>query len=165
MKFLVGNGEQLGDRLRKIPSEWISDFLNSKILVVAVEDEVTVAAYGIRGILNVTSLYVKETHRRKGIGGRIRNAAFSEARKRGMHFLLGEITFEHLSSKYGRSLRTRFGCRIIRSVKKHRASIIIFPLTKRGQLVYAVLHATFAVIPERLLGFLSEWVWRTTRAQ
>jgi GNAT superfamily N-acetyltransferase len=165
MKFLVGNGKQLGDRLKNIPSEWINDFLNSKILVVAVENGDTVAAYGIRGTLNVTSLYVKETNRRKGIGGQIRNAAFSEARKRGMHFLLGEISFEHLSSKYGKSLCTRFGCRIIRSVKKHQASIIIFPLTKKGQLVYTVLRAAFAVIPERLLGFLSEWVWRTTRAQ
>jgi GNAT superfamily N-acetyltransferase len=165
MKFLVGNGEQLGDRLRNIPSNWINDFLHSKILVVAVENGDTVAAYGIRGILNVTSLYVKETHRRKGIGGQIRNTAFYAARKRGIHFLLGEISFEHLSSKYGRSLCARFGCRIIRSVKKHRASIIIFPLTKQGQFVYVILHAAFWVIPERLLGFLSEWVWRTTRAQ
>jgi len=165
MKFIVGNGEQLGDRLRNIPSNWINDFLHSKILVVAIENGDTVAAYGIRGILNVTSLYVKDTHRRKGIGGQIRNTAFNEARKRGMHFLLGEISFEHLSSKYGRSLCTKYGCRIIRPVEKHRASIIIFPLTKWGQIVYTVLHATFAVIPERLLGFLSEWVWRTTRAQ
>jgi GNAT superfamily N-acetyltransferase len=165
MKFLVGNGEQLGDKLRNIPFSWINDFLHSKILVVAVENGDTVAAYGIRGMLNVTSLYVKETHRRRGIGGRIRNAAFNEARKRGMHFLLGEISFEHLSSKYGRSLCTKYGCRIIRPVEKHQASIIIFPLTKKGQFVYTVLRATFAVIPERLLGFLSEWVWRTTRAQ
>jgi GNAT superfamily N-acetyltransferase len=165
MRFLVGDGRQLGNRLRNFPSEWINDFLNSKILVIAVENGDAIAAYGVRGVLNVTSLYVKETHRRKGVGARIRNIAFSEARKRGMHFLLGEISFEHLSSKYGRSLCTRFGCRVVRSVKKHQASIIIFPLTNRGQLVYTVLRATLAVIPERLLGFLSEWVWRTTRAQ
>jgi len=73
MRFVVGNGAQLKGRLRDFPTSWVGDFLASQILVIAVMNDEPVAAYGIRGILNVTSLYVRKEHRRWGVARQIRN--------------------------------------------------------------------------------------------
>jgi len=151
MKFVVGNGEQLSKQLRNFPTAWVKDFAASKILVVAFVDDNAVAAYGVRGMLNVTSLYVDEGYRRQGIGRRIREITFNEARKRGVHFLTGEVSFELLSSKYGSVLSSKFGVKVVKRLEERKAALIVFPLTTEGHLAYAFLRAICALVPSMLL--------------
>jgi len=165
MRFVIGNGAQLKGRLEDFPSAWVGDFLGSKMLVIAVMNDEPVAAYGIRGILNVTSLYVRKDHRRRGIAWRIRNVAFNEARKRGMHFLTGEVSFRLLSSKYGRVLSSEFRCRVVKPLKKRQSALVVFPLTGKGDLAYIFLRLAFSILPSKLLEIISSWISKRTLAQ
>jgi len=162
MRFIIGDGEQLKERLQDFPSAWVGDFLASKMLVIAVMNDEPVAAYGIRGILNVESVYVKEAYRRQGISRQIRGMAFNEARKRGISFLTGEVSFQLLSSKYGRLLFSRFGCRVVKRLKKRNSALIVFPLSIEGNLVYIFLRLACFITPSELLEPISGWIGRKT---
>jgi len=165
MRFIVGDGEQLKGRLQDFPASWVGDFLTSKMLVIAVMNDASIAAYGIRGLLNVTSLYVKREYRHRGIARQIRDVAFNEARRRGMHFLTGEVTFRLLSSKYGRVLSSEFRCRVVKSLKKRKSALIVFPLTMKGDIAYVFLRMVFSIMPSKLLEAISSWISRRTLAQ
>jgi GNAT superfamily N-acetyltransferase len=166
MRFIVGAGEQLKKRLQAFPPEWIEDFVASKILVIAVENDSSLAAYGIRGIFNVTSVYVNEGYRRQGIAGQVRKIAFEEARKRGIHFLTGEVPFRLLSSEYGLLLFSKYRCRVVKRLKKHKGALVVFPLTTKGHIAYIFLRIAFSLVPSELLGPISWWIGErtTTRA-
>jgi len=165
MKFIVGNGEQLRRRLQDFPTAWVGDFVAAKILVIAVENDESLAAYGVRSMLNVASLYVKEEYRRQGIGKQIRKIAFNEAQKRGIHFLTGEVSFRLLSSKYGLVLSSKFRCRVIKRLKKRKSALVVFPLTIKGHLVYVFLRMAFSIVPGELLEPISGWIGRRSLAQ
>lgn len=162
MKFILGNGEQLGEKLKDFPSRWANLLLPSKILVVGVVNDNAIAAYGVRSILNVAVVYVKKGYRRRGIGRQIREIAFNEARKRGIHFLTGEVSFRLLSSKYGLFLSSEFGCRVIKLLKEREAALVVFPLTIQGHLVYVFLRMVCSIAPSELLGSISKWIGKRT---
>lgn len=162
MRLVVGNGEQLRRRLQDFPTSWVGDFVAAKILVIAVANDKPLAAYGIRSIFNVASLYVKEGYRRRGIGRQIREIAFNEARKRGINFLTGEVSFRLLSSNYGLLLFSKFGCRVIKRLKKRKSALVVFPLTVKGHLVYLFLRIACSMVPSELLGPISGWIYKRT---
>lgn len=163
VKFIVGNGKQLKDRLQDFPLAWISDFVTSKILVVAVVDGNPIGAYGISGILNLTAVYIKKDYRRQKIGSRIREIAVKEARRRGIGFLIAELPFWYLDSDYGLLLFSKYGCKVVKHIKRHNAALIVTPLTVRGHLVYLFLRVAFSFVPDELLASFSEWIGKKTR--
>jgi GNAT superfamily N-acetyltransferase len=165
LRFVVGNGEQLKKRLQGFPNAWIGDFLGSKILVLAVADNKTLAAYGIRGLLNLTSLFVEESYRNRGMGKEIRKIAFDEARRQGIHFLTGEVSSQLLSSKYGLILFSKFNCRVVKRLKKRRSALVVFPLTNEGYLAYVFLRIAFSFVPNTFLEPISAWIGKRTLAQ
>lgn len=152
------------NRLQDFPNAWIGDFVGSKLLVLAVTDNKTFAAYGIRGILNLTSLYVEEGYRHRGMGREIRKIAFDQARKQGIHFLTGEVTLQLLSSKYGLILFSKFRCRVVKRLRKRKSALVVFPLTPKGDLVYVFLRIAFSFVPNAFLEPISAWIGKRTLA-
>ncbi len=163
MKFIVGNGEQLRARLQDFPASWVNDFFASKLLVIAVANDEPLAAYGIRSMLNVTSVYVKKEYRHKGMATQIREIAFNEARKQGIHLLTGVVSFPLISSKHGLLLFSKFGCRVVKRLEKRKLALIVFPLTNKGFLLYILLRLASSVVPNALLEAISEKLHEMTR--
>lgn len=160
----MGNGEQLREKLKEFPSPWVNFFLSSKILVIGVASDNAIAAYGIRSILNVVVLYVKEGHRGRGVGRQMWEKAYNIARKRGIHFFTAETPFHHLGSKYGLLLFSKYRCKVIKRLEKRRTVLMVFPFTIKGEIFYMLLRIICFMAPAELLGQVTDWMSkRTTR--
>lgn len=165
MRFIVGNGEQLKGMLQDFPTSWIPEFQASEILVIGVVKGNPIAAFGIRSILNIAVLYVKEGYRGQGIGRQMWEIAYDEARKRGIYFFTAELPFQHLSSKYGLLLFSKYGCRVVKRLKKRKAVLIVFPFTIKGHLALIFLRTVCSIVPAELLESISSRIYKGTVAQ
>lgn len=155
MKFIVGNGEHLREKLRDFPSPWANWLLSARILVIGVIDDKIAAAYGIRGVLNATTAYVKEEYRGRGIGGQMFERAIDVARKRGVHFLTGEALSTNIVSLH---ICYRSGCKLVKHLKKRKTVLILWPLTFQGELTYQFLRIACFIVPDKLLERMIDWI-------
>jgi len=153
MKLILGNGEQLREKLKDFPSPWIIWLLAAKILVIGVIDDKIVAAHGIRGMFNTVTLYVKEGYRGRGIGERMFEKLINAARNQGFHFLTAAVFRQNMVAL---NLFSKFGCRVINTSKKCSDVIIVCPLTLKGDLICRVLRAVCSVIPGEFLMQVAE---------
>jgi len=162
LRFIIGNGEQLKKKLQDFPTSWVNYFAASKILVIGLVNDNPIAAYGVRSILNVAVLYVKEDYRGQHVGRQMWEKIYDEARKRGIPFFTAEVPFYHLSSKYGLLLFSRYGCKVIKRLEKRKVVLAVFPFTFRGHIAYTLLLVACSMVPAFLLGPISEWMAKRT---
>lgn len=159
MKFILGSGKQLKERVQNFPSPWADYFLASKILVIGVVNGESVSAYGIRGILNVATSFVKKEYRGKGVGGQTCKKAISIIRKQGVSFLTAEVPIENKAALY---LDLKTGYKMIKHLNERRTVLILCPLSFKGDLLYVFSRVACSLVPERLLSRIVEWVSEET---
>ena len=159
MEFILGNGEQLKEKLQDFPPPWVNWLLAAKILVIGVIDDKIVAAYGIRGMFNTVTLYVKEGYRGRGIGERMFEKLINATRKQGFHFLTAAVLRQNTASL---NLFSKFGCRVIKNTKNCEDVIVVCPLTVKGDLTCRFLRIAHSMVPGEFLAQSAEWIMRRT---
>lgn len=154
LKFLKGSGKSLQTPLYGFP--WSKIFLSAKILVVGVtEDNSTVAACGIRSVLNILTLYVSKRHRGRGLGKKILGKTIDTARKRGLRFILLGV---YSDSPLTYHLYSTFGFKEIVHIKRPDMMFMMLPLSFEGELAYAFLNVSCSWLPKSLLSGFAQWV-------
>ena len=159
VRFILGNGEQLKEKLQVFPLPWVSWLQTAKILVIGVIDDRIVAAYGIRGLLNMVTAYVEKEYRGQGIGGQLFERGIDAARKQGLHFLTGEALSDNKTSLH---LCFKSGCRVVKRLPTHESVLILWPLTIKGEFVHMFLRIVCSVVPSDFLAQITEWFSKKT---
>jgi len=162
MEFISGSGEQLREKLQGFPSPWVNWLQAAKILVVGIMDDKIVAAYGIRGVLNTVTLYVREGYRGQGIGGQMFEKLVDAARKQGLHFLTAAVVNQNSVSL---NLCSKFGSKVIKNPKNGRDVVIAWPLTVGGDLVCRFFRVACSMVPDDFLMEIAERIIERTTLQ
>jgi len=149
MKFIVGSGEQLRNRLETFP-KWYKDlFSSSKILVICVASDNDVAgACSIAKISNYALTYVKEEYRGRGLGTRLARIRMHEARRRGLGFMASTIGLRNLPML---RVGSKVGYREVVRLRNFGYVILMTPFTLKGELLYMFLRAVCSRLPETFL--------------
>ena len=149
MKFIVGSGEQLRNRLETFPKMYKDAFSSSKILIICVTSDNDVAgACSIAKISNYALTYLKEEYRGRGLGTRLVRIRMHEARRRGLNFMASAIGLRNLPML---RVASKVGYREIVRLRNFGYVIIMIPFTLKGELMYIFLHAICSKLPETLL--------------
>jgi len=154
MRFILGNGKQLKEKLQDFPSPWVNWLLAAKILVIGVIDENVVGAFGVRGALNMTTAYVREKYRGQGIGRQLFEKAIRVARERGIHFLTGEAFSENNKALH---LCLESGSKVVKRVEERKTILLLWPLTSQGDFTYKLLRTIGSIVPGELLARITDW--------
>ena len=157
MKFILGSGEVLRERLQKFP--WSNSFLPSKILVAAIIDDKMVGACGIRSVFNILTLYVKKGYRGQGIGTQLLDKTTSVARKRGFSFILlsvfsRKVRVLHLFSKCG-------FLDVVRP-RKFTQIVMILPMDFKSKLLYTFLSVMCSILPDIFVACIIRRIYKIT---
>lgn len=138
MKFIVGSGEQLRDRLETFPKKYKDAFSSSQILVICVtSDNKVVGGCSIAKISNYALAYLKEEYRGRGLGTKLEAKTYSEARRRGLDFVAGAI---HLWNLPALHVASKVGYREVVRFKDFGYVLLMIPFNFKGELLYAFLH-------------------------
>jgi len=149
MKFILGNGELLRNRLETFPERYKNGFSSSQILVICVtNDNEVVGACGISKISNYALAYLKEKYRGRGLGTKLEGKTYSEARKHGLDFVAGAI---HLWNLPARRVASKVGYREVVQLRDFGYVLLMIPFTFKGELLYAFLHALCSKLPRTFL--------------
>jgi len=157
MKFLLSNGKQLRKQVLDFP--FASEFTSSKLLVCACDDEQIVAACGIRGLLNTLVLYVKESHRNRGVGKEILSETIQAAKTRGQGFVTLSVSSDNAVAL---SLYKRMGFIEVLYLEKSRQILMMLLLTYIGKLAYEAFSAIRFFLPNSLLFYVHAWLYKKT---
>lgn len=149
MKFIVGSGEELRDRLGTFPEEYRNAFSLSKILIIGVmnKDDV-VGACGISNLSNYALIYVHEKYRARGLGTRIEAKACEEAHKRHLGFVARAV---HLWNLPSLQVASKVGYREVVRLKDFGYVLMMIPLNVKGKLMYTLLHEVCSRLPRAFL--------------
>jgi len=158
-RFILGSGRELRERVQQFPSPWREYFLSSKILVTGVVEDQVVSAYGIRSMLNVMAVYVKEEYRGKGIGGLTSERAVDILRQQGTHFITAEVPVDNKASLY---LSFKTGSKLIKNLKARKTVLVLWPLTSVGNLVYICSRIVCSLLPDKTLAQIIDSVSKET---
>lgn len=149
MKFIVGSGEQLRDRLETFPEKYRNAFSLSKILVVGVmSNNDVVGACGISKVSNYVLIYVQEKYRGKGLGTKLEAKACEEAHKHSLDFVARAV---HLWNLPSLRVASKVGYREVAQFRDFGYVLMIIPLNIKGKLVYTFLHGVCSKLPGSLL--------------
>jgi len=149
VKFVVGSGEQLRERLEAFPEKFREAFSSSKILVIGVtDDDDVVGACGIAHVSNYALIFVEEHYRARGLGTRIEAKACAEAYRRGLGFVARAV---HLWNVPSLRLASKVGYREVVRFKDFGYVLMMIPLNVKGKLMYTLLHEVCSRLPR---GFL-----------
>jgi len=152
MKFILGSGGQLRNRLKIFPEYYQYTFSCSPILVISFTgDDEVVGACGISNISNYAQVYVQEEYRGRGLGTRVVVKACGEARKRGLNFVTAAID---LWNEPSLSVFSKAGFREIVRFKTYGYVIMMLPFNFKGKLLYASLNTLCSFLPETFLHYL-----------
>ena len=152
MKFILSDGEQLRDRLETFPEYYKNALSHCKILVVCLtNDNDVVGACGLSNISNYALAYVKEEYRGRGLGTKIEAKTYNEARKRGLSFVAGSISFDNVPAL---RVASKVGFRETMRLKTYGWVLLIIPFNFRGEIVYAFLRAICSKLPETFLYYI-----------
>jgi len=158
MKFLLIKGEYFRERSQGFPTPW--EFASSGLLVVCTEDDKEiVAACGIRSLLNVLVLHVKEGHRGRGVGAQLLKKTIEEAKKRRLGFITLSVSSDNAVAF---NLYHRFGFKEITLLKKPKLILMMLPLTCMGKLAYGFSHIIRCLVPSMFLAYTHMWLYRRT---
>jgi len=154
LKFLEGSGKLLQSYLQDFP--WFEVFFPSKILVVSIsKEDNTVAACGIRSMLNILTLYVDGQHRGQGVGKKILRRTVDAARKRGLRFILLGV---HSDNPTAYHLYSTFCFKKFLYINNPDMTFMVLPLTIKGKLVSAFLNTVCSWLPKLFLESFAQWV-------
>lgn len=154
MEFILSNGGCLREELQKFPTYYRDAFSFSRMLITCVvDDNDVVAACGILGLSNYMMYYVEEGYRGRGLGTQMFEKAISVARRRGLNFISSSVSLRNMPSL---RLLTKFRFREIVLLKKFDYTIMMLPLTFKGELVYVFLHTACSKLPRTFLAHLIE---------
>ena len=158
MKFLLSNGEY--SRKNGLDFPVAQELATSKLLVVCTEaDEKIVAVCGIRSLLNVLVLHVREGYRRQGIGTQLLTRAIQAAEKRRLGFITLSVSSDNVVAFH---LYCKFGFKEVMVLRKSRQVLMMLPLTLMGKLTYAFFHMPCLLLPNTFLLFVHSWLYRRT---
>ena len=149
MKFIVGSGEQLRDRLETFPEKYRNAFSSSQILVMGVmNNDDVVGACGISNVSNYALIYVQEKYRGKGLGTKLEGKACEEAHKRGLDFVARAVYLWNLPSL---RVASKVGYREVVQFRDFGYVLMMIPLNVKGKLVYTFLHELCSRLPGSFL--------------
>jgi len=149
MKFIVGSGEQLKNRLETFPKRVKDAFSSSRILVICVTSDDDVAgACSISKISNYGLTYLKEEYRGRGLGTKLLRARNDEARKRGLDFVAAAIDIRNLPMLH---VGSKVGYREIVCLRNFGYVLLMTPFTLKGELLCMLLRAVCSRLPETFL--------------
>lgn len=161
MKFVLGLGENLKSKLLDLPKEWASAFLPSKILAVAINNNGDVVGVcGIRSVFNITTTYIYENWRGKGLGTKMHEIIVPIAKKRHLCFLLFGIYSDNVP--YWDRKTSEFGSKDIVSLKKSNLKFKIFPLNFLGYIVYWSARVITHLLPNVFWTYAAQWIHNMT---
>jgi len=152
MKFSVNHWEKdrLEWKLRDFPAYFNRVFLSScKILVLCESsNNHTIAGCGITRVSNYLLIYVEKAYRGQGIGRRILKLTIDEAREQGLGFVALAV-----SSNNAPAVRLYHMCefREIRVFEKFGFIVMMLPLTRKGELIFASLRTLCSNLPETVM--------------
>ena len=153
MKFILTRGSQVREKLEGFPLNFRNDFMFSKILVLCMTNDNTVA--GACGILSLSNYgpvsFVKEEYRRKGIGPQLIEKTIRAARNQGLSFILGSAPAYYVRMVW--SLHVKFGFRVIIVLESSNYVILMLPLNYKGEFLYAILYAVCSKLPQSLVDY------------
>jgi len=124
-------------------------FKQSKLCVFAKDKERVIGASSVRGILNVSSTYVVEEYRGKGVGAVLLKNAVAMAKKEGYPFVIGTIGWGNRDYNVpARKIVQKSGdFRKVTDIAK--VSVIIWPLESiTGKFVFTCARTFFSLIPK-----------------
>ena len=149
MRFIVGSGQQLRNRLETFPEEYRNDFASSKILVICVtSDNEVVGACSILKISNYGLSYIKENYRGRGLGTKCARIRIHEARRRGLDFVATAIELRNLPML---RIASKVGYREVVRFRDFGYVLLIIPFNFKGELLYALLHGVCSKLPRASL--------------
>ena len=149
MKFIVGSGQQLRNRLKMVPEKYRNAFASSKILVISVmNDDDVVGACGISNVSNYALIYVQEEYRNKGLGTQLEAKACEEARKRSLDFVARAVHIWNLPSL---RVASKVGYREVVQFRDFGYVLMMIPLNVKGKLLYTFLHGVCCNLPRTFL--------------
>jgi len=152
MKFILTRGSQVREKLAGFPLHFSTSFRFSRILVLCMTDDNTVAgACGILSLSNYIVVYVKEEYRRDGLGPLMFKKTIRAARNQGLSFILASASTYRVPILY--FLRSLVGFRKIVFLDKSNYVILMLPLTYRGELLYTILRVICSKLPESLVSY------------
>jgi len=149
MRFILGSGEQMKEKLQDFPSPWVNYLLAAKILVIGMIDDEIVAAYGIRSMFNMVTAYVKREYRGHGIGGQLFEQAIYIAQKQDIHFLTAETRSDNKTSLH---LCFKSGSKVVKHLPKRGSILILWPLSTLGEVAYIFSRIVCSMVPSDFLG-------------
>ena len=149
MKFIVGSGEQLRNKLETFPEEYRNAFSSSKILIVGVmNDDDVVGACGISSVSNYALIYVQEEYRGRGLGTKLEAKACEEARNRSLDFVARAV---HLWNLPSLRVASKVGYREVIRFRDFGYVLMMIPLNIKGKLLYTFLHGVCPKLPRIFL--------------
>lgn len=149
MKFILGNGELLRNRLETFPERYKNGFSSSQILAICVtNNNEVVGACGISKISNYALIYVQEEYRGRGLGTKLEAKACEETRKRGLDFVARAVYLWNLPSL---RVASKVGYREVVQLRDFGYVLLMIPFTLKGELLYAFLHGLCSKLPRTFL--------------
>jgi len=162
MKFIVGSGEQLKEKVENFP--WADYFLASRVLVVGVtDDNDVIAACGLRSALDIRATYVKEAYRGRGLGIKLQDVTTDAARRRGHHFIISCVFYPFKQRPHSHSANPKSGFREVTRLRDPKIVIFMFPLSSMGKLAYYLCRTIFPRLPNVLLAPLAQMTHDRTK--
>jgi RimJ/RimL family protein N-acetyltransferase len=149
MRFIVGSGQQLRNRLETFPEKYRKTLASSKILVICVTSDNEVAgACSISKISNYGLSYIKESYRGRGLGTKCARIRIYAARRRGLGFVATAIHTWNLPML---RIASKLGYREVVRFRDFGYVLLMIPLNFKGELLYALLHGVCPKLPKASL--------------
>jgi len=156
MRFFMSNGEAFKEKCRDFPVA--KEFTSSKMLAVCIDGDNVVAACGVRSLLNVLNLYVREAYRGRGIGTQLLMITIEAAKKRKLGFIALTVSQDNFVAF---RMYRRLGFKETVFLKKSRQMLMVFPLSLVSRLAYAPF-STIRFLPNSVLSYVHSWLYRKT---
>jgi len=158
MKFLVAKGKDLSKEVSGFPLG--REFAVSNLLVVCVTDTgEIVGACGIRSLLNVLVLFVKDNYRNRGVGTQLLRRAIEEAEMRRLEFITLSVTYDNMTAL---GLYRKFGFEEALYLRQSRKVLMMLSLVSTWRFACTFLRNIGPLLPNGLLTVVHSWVYSRT---
>lgn len=156
MKFFLSNGEVFKEKCLDFPVA--KEFTSSKLLAVCIDGSNVVAACGVRSLLNVLNLYVREAYRGRGIGTQLLMITVEAAKKRKLGFIALTVSQDNVVAF---RMYRRLGFKETVFLKKSGQMLMVLPLSLISKLVYEPF-STIRFLPNNVLSYVHSRLYRKT---
>lgn len=158
MKFLVTNGKNLSKEVSRFPLG--REFAVSSLLVVCVTDTgEIVGVCGIRSLLNVLVLFVKDNYRNRGVGTQLLRRAIEKAEMQRLGFITLSVTYDNVIAL---RLYRKFGFEEALYLRQSRKVLMIRPLVSKRRFLCTFFRNIGLLLPNGLLALVHSWLYGRT---